>query len=259
MITKIVLMVNKRKEMQEIFKHINNVFWKIEDVADENDRRAYKKILLRGRYTLHVWSALFVVWLCCICRTKSLPLKCYRPTWIPLYSIIALQDLTFILLSWTIIGIDGIITSFFLMTAIQLKMLNREIEAMFDTNDEDVIARKVITLIEHHDFMLRNSISFAIIRDLDVVAMTLIEFFGAFFIPAQLCINQAEEIKYSAYFSKWYEHPQYYRHISMMIARDSLSIRMNAGGIVRLDLETALNVVKLTGSYYMFLRNFIES
>ncbi|VEN37429.1 unnamed protein product [Callosobruchus maculatus] len=242
MITKIVLMVNKRKEMQEIFKHINNVFWKIEDVADENDRRAYKKILLRGRYTLHVWSALFVVWLCCICRTKSLPLKCYRPTWIPLYSIIALQDLTFILLSWTIIGIDGIITSFFLMTAIQLKMLNREIEAMFDTNDEDVIARKVITLIEHHDFMLRftrlindtisssmvifvgnivtnicvylyhftvmNSISFAIIRDLDVVAMTLIEFFGAFFIPAQLCINQ---------------------------------------------------VVKLTGSYYMFLRNFIES
>ncbi|VEN37431.1 unnamed protein product, partial [Callosobruchus maculatus] len=118
---------------------------------------------------------------------------------------------------------------------------------------------KTSELLYNHFFVCRNSISFAIIRDLSVVALTLIEFFGAFFIPAQLCINQAEEIKYSAYFSKWYEHPQYYRHISMMIVRDSLSIRMNAGGIVGLDLETALNVGKLTGSYYMFLRNFIES
>nr|CAI5839067.1 unnamed protein product [Callosobruchus analis] len=225
MITKVVLMVNKRKEMQEIFKYMNTVFWKIEDVADEKERTAYKKILLSGRFTLHLWSVVFVVWLCCVCRTNSLPLKCYQPKWAPLYSIIALQDLTFILL-----------------------MLNQELKAMFDTSDEDIIARKVIKLIEHHDFMLRclsvcrKSISFATIRDLDVVASTLIEFFGAFFIPAQLCINQAEEIKYSAYFSKWYEHPLYYRHISMIIARDSLGITMNAGGIVRLDLETALNV-----------------
>nr|CAI5826696.1 unnamed protein product [Callosobruchus analis] len=72
--------------------------------------------------------------------------------------------------------------------------------------------------------------------------MTLIEFFGAFCIPAQLCINQAEEIKNSAYSSKWYEHPQYKRHISMIIARDSLGITINAGGIVKVDLETALNV-----------------
>nr|CAI5839068.1 unnamed protein product [Callosobruchus analis] len=43
MITKIVLMVNKRKEMQEIFKYMNTVFWKIEDVADEKERTAYKK------------------------------------------------------------------------------------------------------------------------------------------------------------------------------------------------------------------------
>nr|CAH7744526.1 unnamed protein product [Callosobruchus chinensis] len=279
MISKIVLMINKRKEIQEIFKHMSTIFWRIEDVADEKERTAYKKILLMGRCTLHVWSALFVVRLCCVCRAKSLPLNCYQPKWIPLSSIIALQDLTFILLFWTIIGIDGIIISFFLMTAIQLKMLNREIEAMFDTNDKGIIARKVTTLIEHHDFMLRftrlindtisssmvifignivtnicvylyhftvmNSISFAIIRDLDVVAMTLIEFFGAFCIPAQLCIDQAEEIKHSVYFSKWYEHPQYHRHISMMIARDSLGITMNAGGIIRLDLETALSVVRV--------------
>ncbi|VEN37426.1 unnamed protein product, partial [Callosobruchus maculatus] len=84
-------------------------------------------------------------------------------------------------------------------------------------------------------------------------------YFGGLTVPSKHIAEQAEEIKYSAYFSKWYEHPQYYRHISMMIVRDSLSIRMNAGGIVGLDLETALNVVKLTGSYYMFLRNFIES
>nr|CAH7760979.1 unnamed protein product [Callosobruchus chinensis] len=276
MVSKIVLMLSKRKEMQDIFKHINIIFWKIEDVADDEERRAYKKILLKGRCIFHLLSVLFVVWLSCICRTKSLPLKCYQPKWLPLYSIIALQDLTFILLTWTIVAIDGIITSLFLMTAIQLKMLNREIKAMFDTNDEGIIARKIVILIEHHDFMLcftrlvndtisssmvifignivsniciylyhftiMNSINFTIIRDLDVVAMTLIEFFGAFCIPAQLCINQAEEIKNSAYSSKWYEHPKYKRHISMIIARDSLGITINAGGIVKVDLETALNV-----------------
>nr|CAH7760986.1 unnamed protein product [Callosobruchus chinensis] len=154
MVSKIVLMLSKRKEMQDIFKHINIIFWKIEDVADDEERRAYKKILLKGRCIFHLLSVLFVVWLSCICRTKSLPLKCYQPKWLPLYSIIALQDLTFILLTWTIVAIDGIITSLFLMTAIQLKMLNREIKAMFDTNDEGIIARKIVILIEHHDFML---------------------------------------------------------------------------------------------------------
>nr|CAI5826697.1 unnamed protein product [Callosobruchus analis] len=146
MISKIVLMLSKRKEMQDIFKLISTVFWKIEDVTDDKERA--------GSMCIPPIVSPFRVWLSCICRAKALPLKCYQPKWIPLYSIIALQDFTFILLTWTIVGIDGIITSLFLMTAIQLKMLNREIKTMFDTNNERIIARKITILIEHHDFML---------------------------------------------------------------------------------------------------------
>ncbi|CAH1962622.1 unnamed protein product [Acanthoscelides obtectus] len=109
-----------------------------------------------------------------------------------------------------------------------------------------------------YHFTIMNSINFTIIRDLDVVAMTLIEFFGAFCIPAQYCINQVEEIRNAAYFSKWYEYPQYGRHILMIITRDQLGTTMNAGGFIRVNLETAVNVMKLAGSYYMFLKNFTE-
>nr|CAH7740243.1 unnamed protein product [Callosobruchus chinensis] len=276
MLSKLVLMLSKRKEMRKIFQNVETIFWRIEDIADETQKTECKKILLQGRYTIHAWTFLFVLWLFFCLRIKSLPLNCYQPKWMPLPFLIALENVTFILLSMGVIAIDGIIMNLFLMTAIQLKMLNREFKSMFDTNDENVIAQKIVKLIQHHDFMLwftslinqtisasmviflgnivsnlciylyhfstMNSIGWGIIRDIDVLGGTLIGIFGAYCVPAQICINEAEDIKISAYFSKWYEHPRFKRHISMILARDSLGITITAGGIVKVDLETALSV-----------------
>nr|CAH7740247.1 unnamed protein product [Callosobruchus chinensis] len=154
MLSKLVLMLSKRKEMRKIFQNVETIFWRIEDIADETQKTECKKILLQGRYTIHAWTFLFVLWLFFCLRIKSLPLNCYQPKWMPLPFLIALENVTFILLSMGVIAIDGIIMNLFLMTAIQLKMLNREFKSMFDTNDENVIAQKIVKLIQHHDFML---------------------------------------------------------------------------------------------------------
>nr|CAI5863758.1 unnamed protein product [Callosobruchus analis] len=247
-----------RKEMRKIFHNIETIFWRIEDVANEAERTECKEILLQGRYTIHAWTFLFVLWLFLCLRIKSLPLKCYQPKWIPQPFLIALENVGFIVLSMGVIAIDGIIMSLFLMIAIQLKMLNREFKSMFDVNDEKVIGQKIVKLIQHHDFMLWFT---SLIND--TISASMVIFLGN--VVSNLCIYlyhfstmQAEGIKISAYFSKWYEHPRFKHHISMILARDSLGITITAGGIVKVDLETALRVVKLACSYYMFLKTVTE-
>nr|CAH7740248.1 unnamed protein product [Callosobruchus chinensis] len=99
MLSKLVLMLSKRKEMRKIFQNVETIFWRIEDIADETQKTECKKILLQGRYTIHAWTFLFVLWLFFCLRIKSLPLNCYQPKWMPLPFLIALENVTFILLS----------------------------------------------------------------------------------------------------------------------------------------------------------------
>ncbi|VEN54560.1 unnamed protein product [Callosobruchus maculatus] len=252
------------------------------------------ELMVHAKHMFHLRIFLFMFWLFSSLRLNRLPMKCYRPSWISLQTLITFENIMCLVLVISIITVDIIIMTILILTSIQFKMVSAEMEALFtcaysETYVDKDIKQKIKRLIDHHNFLLdfadiinktftmslvvyignvvtllciymyhlstMTTFSSYTIRDIFVVLLTLYGFIVCYCWPAQNFGDENENIRVSAYFAKWYEYPNYSKSVLMVMKRLDLGISISAGGIAKINMETCLKVVRLAMSYYTFLKS----
>nr|ALR72561.1 odorant receptor OR16 [Colaphellus bowringi] len=187
---------------------------------------------------------------------------------------------------------DIVVLTLISLTAIQFKLLNKGVAKIFKgiTNLEqaDVVIRERIQKYKnHHAFLmtfrneLNNLFSNAILAYMGVIITTqctelyvlfswnsiqegiravlyastmFFELYICYCLPAQDLIDEAEKLPISIYCSKWYQYPNHFKDVLLLLGQFQLNMLISAGGVAILDIQTGFAALKSMVSYFAFLR-----
>nr|ALR72580.1 odorant receptor OR37 [Colaphellus bowringi] len=99
-----------------------------------------------------------------ITKDPVLPFECYRPEWMGYYTLLLFEDVTSIItILCPVLAMDVFFVTIIKLTQIQWKMLNSEIQSMFDLSpsgkisredEENIMVMKIKKCVVHHNFLL---------------------------------------------------------------------------------------------------------
>ncbi|KAJ8917575.1 hypothetical protein NQ315_000058 [Exocentrus adspersus] len=273
-------------------------FWKIEEVENTDVKNTYNKFLNKLKTILQFFTSL-CVFLAVLFIIKGFLgqtiFETYNPEWFPFYLMVIYQSFTCVMtISFPVIGTDLFIFTIFLLTSLQFRLLNEEMQDIFGGTEENnleqaIIRRRIKRCVRHHIFLkeyvnlLNETFSEVLfIYNGDIVLSLCVEmyivstqnsfqaavkaavyvFTGMFqytvcyCIAAQAITDEADKINNSVYFGKWYEHPDEYVRTAtkLMIANGQRPVAITALGFMKINLETCLKTTQTILSYCMFLR-----
>ncbi|CAH1978585.1 unnamed protein product [Acanthoscelides obtectus] len=85
-------------------------------------------------------------------------------------------------------------------------------------------------------------------------ALMFFEFFICYCFPAQELMTQSKELPDILYCTNWYRYQKHSKDVLTFLGKCQVPITLNVGGMVELDLRTAVAALKTMVSYSMFLR-----
>ncbi|KAG5877777.1 hypothetical protein JTB14_003174 [Gonioctena quinquepunctata] len=214
---------------------------------------------------------------------EILPARCYRPEWLNYYILLFCQEFICLLtVLLPISAMDFIFMTTVRLTRIQFRILNREMEQIFDgVKEEDtrekkrIFDRRIKRCVDHHDFLLRygqqinETFSMSVLLFLIIIILSMcvemyslstetnwegrrralvytvtgcIEFLVCYCYPCQDLMDESLRISNSVYTSKWYEHPEFGRHVLSIVKCGQRIRPIKAGKFSNLDLGTGLSI-----------------
>ncbi|CAH1105164.1 unnamed protein product [Psylliodes chrysocephalus] len=274
-------------------------FWNVNELEDEKEKKQilkylwYLKTILGYFLALAIPTSLMII-LRPLLQQGALPFKSYTPeNKYYYYPIVAAEQYTMVIIYCGCISFDTFFGSTIILTAIQFKMLNKEIQRVLAStlvNEEDqrLVRIKLKKCIEHHNFLLNfvkkinNTISLGLLLFTGVIILSnCIEFFAivsgqptneffkslfyiisltnefvAFYIvPGQLLTAEADKMEKVAFESQWYRNLKFNKPIINMISCiGQRQVYVHAFNIINLSFASGLQAYKTMISYYMFLR-----
>ncbi|CAH1105163.1 unnamed protein product [Psylliodes chrysocephalus] len=278
-------------------------FWDVNEHDDEEEKKKivgylrYMK-LVAIYYLLSPVPTVFMLVLKPLIEHGGAAFKCYIPrNQDYYYATVALGEWLVVVIYMSCLGFDVFFGTIIALTAIQWKMLNKQIEIVLANtllNDENrlLVQNKLNKCIAHHNFLLNfvkkinTTISlglltyigviilstcvelFAIVsgkpghqffNSVDYIISLTIQFVVLYIIPGQLLTAEAEKTEQVAFDSQWYKNSKFNKPIITMISCiGQKPVYINAFNIINLTYLSGLQAYKTMFSYYMFLRTMKE-
>nr|CAI5844631.1 unnamed protein product [Callosobruchus analis] len=149
-----------------MLEYVRSKFWKESDLdMTDEEKLICKKYYTRLKIAMYVFacsctSNLFGF--CCqtfFSDEDILPLACYKPDWVPFYPFWFLQVLIIFLgINMPVICLDTLIMTLIVLTHIQFKLLNHEVENLysygFRNGNRKYFVNKLRKIVRHHNFLL---------------------------------------------------------------------------------------------------------
>ncbi|CAH1119197.1 unnamed protein product, partial [Phaedon cochleariae] len=231
-------------------------FWNIHQLAISTEEKTYQKAFLDRTRHIFFFHLTFSVVTTFYISFSSLfsALTCYRPSWLPIYALWSYQVLVMqfaVLLP--IVCFDTLLMTFISLTYLQFRLLNRQIETMMDADTASEIQEKICEVVDHHVFLINPDLG-AIFKSGVYVYVALSGFIIIYSIPTQHLKDEAANVTNTAYSTKWYGTPEFGTSVLMMMANGRRYVKISAGSLIDINLQTSLATIKTMVSYCMFLR-----
>lgn len=152
-----------KNEIMQILDSITTNFWNLEHLKKQKSINIYVSLHRRLKNKCHVLLTFYVGTIFAFylgpffSEGDVLIYECYRPPWMPYYCIMALMDTIGTLSTLlAMIPVDIFFMSLASLAQIQFKLLNEELESLFENFDDEgeAVRVKIKTCINHHSFLL---------------------------------------------------------------------------------------------------------
>ncbi|VEN51166.1 unnamed protein product, partial [Callosobruchus maculatus] len=205
-----------------------------------------------------------------------LVIQYWKPDWMPFYPFWLFQVLVMNFgVMFPIICLDTLIMTILVLTQIQFKLLSDELENLFSSKNTRQSKENLAKVVKYHDFLISYIVLFnetfsgsllsymgiivvslcvemynlssgadfeVFLRAAFYVIAALFQFIVFYCIPAQNLKDEADNLRNSAYNSKWYIYkPEATPQIQLVICQGQREVIITAGQVLDINLSTSLS------------------
>lgn len=151
-----------RLVISNLLRNVRETFWRVYDIEmtdseQEFFRRTYRR-MTNQFITLGVLSSMYIVSVffpVFFMKENELPFLQYQPSWMNIYELMVIRLIVLSVgLVYPATAIMTIMMIFITLTQLQFRLLNKEIDNIFN-KDNEVSNAVIKKIIDHHNFLLR--------------------------------------------------------------------------------------------------------
>nr|CAH7742721.1 unnamed protein product [Callosobruchus chinensis] len=204
--------------------------------------------LNRLKNIFRFFSVCLITWMMMTVSLSELPFECYVPNWMPLRSLIILEDVVCVAVCLVLQCTNMLFVTIVTLLAMQVKMLNENFGYIFKLEGFDRMTHKELTdWVEHHCFLLKYvaTVNKAFSRGMLVYLGNVVGFLCTYIYI--LSISDMSNIG------------SVMQIINVILPGSQKGVALTAGSFGQLSLETCMRVLNTVVSYYMFLKTMIDA
>ncbi|VEN61005.1 unnamed protein product [Callosobruchus maculatus] len=204
--------------------------------------------LTRLKNIFYLFCVTLTTWTMLTVSLSKLPFECYVPKWMPLRSLIILEDVVCVAVCLVLHCTNMLFMTIVTLLALQVRMLSDNFGNIFELEDCDEMTRiELKEWIQHHCFLLKyvDTVNEAFSRGMLVYLGNVVGFLCSY-----IFILSISDIS---------DFGSVIPIVNVILPGSQKRVAVTAGSFGELSLETCMKVLNTVVSYYMFLKTMIDA